>query len=265
MPHGPTAGAKMGDSLERALFGAAGPVFAMLVALCGAVLAMRRIGGGFAPPGGTGVAAVTLLGGLLVLAVDAACRTAGLPTAWRTAARAGYALSWAAMGLPPVLRSPADVILFLTAAGIAGGIIAAPVVRGRSGRWLADLRRAAQPAAHDGRAAPAWPSATPIPAAMPVNPLQRFERYELDGIDCLRGTLTLTVPQGARSAHGHVGFCPTFRLVPQIDVTTAYDGVEALVTAAEVVPWGARIECRLDEPAEESVAIPVDVVARSPS
>jgi hypothetical protein len=34
--------------------------------------------------------------------------------------------------------------------------------------------------------------------------------------------------------------------------------------AAEVLPWGARIECRLDEPADETILIPVDVYARAP-
>ena len=48
-----------------------------------------------------------------------------------------------------------------------------------------------------------------------------------------------------------------------VDVATGYDGVEATVTAAEVLPWGVRIEVRLDEPAEETLDIPVDVVART--
>jgi hypothetical protein len=108
------------------------------------------------------------------------------------------------------------------------------------------------------------PPSTARPVASAGHLLQRFERHELDGTDCLRGTLTLMVPQGARAVHGHVGFCPSFRHVPAVEATTAYDGVEAVITAAEVVPWGVRIECRLDEPAEEPVEIPVDVVARSP-
>jgi len=34
-----------------------------------------------------------------------------------------------------------------------------------------------------------------------------------------------------------------------------------VVTAAEVLPWGVRIECRLSEPAEEPLEIPVDLLA----
>lgn len=255
----------MGDSLERALLLAAGPLLAMLVALCGALLVMRRIGGGFAPAGGAGVLAVVVCGGLLVLAVDVAARLAGLPAAWGAAARMGYFLAWAAVGMPPAVGSPADVLLALMATGVAGRIIAEPIVRGRAGTWLADLGRRTR------RLPPGWqasrrrvPPATAVAAPTPGHLVQRFERYELDGSDCLRGTLALTVSQGARSAHGHIGFCPTFRQVPHVEATTAYDGVEAVVTVAEIVPWGVRIECRLDEPAEEAVEIPVDVVARAP-
>lgn len=267
MLHGPTAAAKTGDSLERALLGAAGAVFAALVALCGAVLALRRLGGGFEPAGGAGVVAVAVLGGLLVLAVDAAARLSGLPAAWRAAARAGYALAWAAVGLPPALGSLAATLLFFVATGLVGVIVLEPAVRGRAGTWLAEVRRRSPRPPRKPPDAPQTPPppSAPLPVASPGHLLQRFERYELDGVDCLRGTLTLMVPQGARSAHGHVGFCPSFRQTPHVEVTTDYDGVEAVVTAAEVVPWGVRIECRLDEPADEPVEIPVDVVAQAPA
>jgi hypothetical protein len=264
MPHWPTAAARTGASLERALLGAAGALFATLVVACGTVLVVRRIGGGFGPAGGAGVAAVALLGGLLVLAVDAAGRLAGLPAAWRAAARMGYALAWAAVGLPPAVGSPMETLLFFVATGITIAIIAEPVVRGPAGPWLADLgRRVPRPPRRLRPPRLVMPPSTARPVESPGHVLQRFERYELDGVDCLRGTLTLTVPQGARSAHGHVGFCPSFRHVPTVETTTAYDGVEAVITAAEVVPWGVRIECRLDEPADEPVEIPVDIVARS--
>jgi hypothetical protein len=38
-----------------------------------------------------------------------------------------------------------------------------------------------------------------------------------------------------------------------------------VVSAAEVLPWGVRVECRLAEPAEEPVEIPVDLVAEAPA
>jgi hypothetical protein len=117
------------------------------------------------------------------------------------------------------------------------------------------------------RQTPLSPAGAPTALAAAVCPghlVQRFERYELDGVDSLRGVLTLTVPEGSRTAHGHIGFCPSFRQVPQVEASTPNDGVEAVVTAAEIVPWGVRIECRLDEPTDEPIEIPVEILARAP-
>ena len=109
------------------------------------------------------------------------------------------------------------------------------------------------------------PAIEQVATASPGQILQRFERFLLDGEDCLRGRLSILVPQGARSGHGHVAFCPPFGRMPTVDVNTDYDGVEAVVTAAEIVPWGVRVECRLDDPAEEPFEIPVDLLARAPA
>jgi len=73
----------------------------------------------------------------------------------------------------------------------------------------------------------------------------------------------LSIPAGGKATHAHVGVCPAFAATPLVQVSTEYDGVEAVVTAAEVLPWGVRIECRLSEPAEEPLEIPVDLVAKS--
>jgi hypothetical protein len=32
-----------------------------------------------------------------------------------------------------------------------------------------------------------------------------------------------------------------------------------------VLPWGVRIECRLDDPAQETIEIPVDILATAPA
>ena len=96
--------------------------------------------------------------------------------------------------------------------------------------------------------------------------IQRFERLALpDGGECVCGRLSVVVPAGSRTGYAHVGFCPPLASQPTVDVTSDYDGVEAIVSAAEVLPWGARIACRLDEPAEETVEIPVDILAKSPA
>ena len=117
---------------------------------------------------------------------------------------------------------------------------------------------------------PARPVASPVAPDAPAPPAaviqQRFERYLLtdERMECLRGTLHLAVVAGSRLVTGHVGFCPPFHQLPQVEVGTACEQVEATITAAEVLPWGVRVECRLDEPADETILIPIDVVARAP-
>lgn len=262
-----TNAARTGESLERSFVAALGGLSAVLAAVCGIVLFLRRIGGGFGPLGGGGLVVAAALGGLLVAGCDAAARSTRLAPAWPIVARVGYLLALGALALPPRVAGgglAAAVLAWM----IAAWVVAAPLVGRAAPRWLAGLRaraatvpRVLEP--HDPAPAPA-PATAVDSAPCPGHLLQRFERYELDGFDCLRGTLALAVPQGARSAHGHVGFCPAFRQVPEVRTDTPFDGVEAIVTAAEIVPWGVRIECRLDEPAEEPVEIPVDVFARSP-
>ena len=106
-----------------------------------------------------------------------------------------------------------------------------------------------------------WDTPSPLAGSL----LQRFERMALpEGVECVRGRLCVVVPEGSRSGYAHVGFCPPLAAMPTVDVTTDYDGVEAVVSAAEVLPWGVRVECRLDEPAEETIEIPVDILAKSP-
>jgi hypothetical protein len=114
----------------------------------------------------------------------------------------------------------------------------------------------------DAVAAPENVSAAVVPGILQ----QRFERYVLpeERMECIRGTLHLAVVSGSRLVTGHVGFCPPFHHLPQVEVGTRCEEVEATIVAAEVLPWGARIECRLDEPADETILIPVDVFARAP-
>jgi len=111
---------------------------------------------------------------------------------------------------------------------------------------------------------PSPPCAPTSAAQISGRLVQRLERYQGDhaGSDTLQGTVNLFMAAGARTAHGHIGFCPPFSHIPTVEVTTAYEAVEAVVTAAEILPWGVRVECRLDAPADEAFEIPVDIQAR---
>ena len=92
------------------------------------------------------------------------------------------------------------------------------------------------------------------------------ERYELpDGTEHLRGQLIVNLPTGTRLATGHVGFCPSFQSIPTVEVTTEYDALEVSVTAAEILPWGVRIECRVEEPIDEQTSVPVSIIVNKPS
>ena len=92
------------------------------------------------------------------------------------------------------------------------------------------------------------------------------ERYELpDGTEHLRGQLIVNLPTGTRLATGHVGFCPSFPFIPTVEVTTEFDALEVSVTAAEILPWGVRIECRVEEPIDEQTSVPVSISVNKPS
>ena len=258
-----------------------------LALACGAVLLLRRLGGAFAaPPGPVAVLAICGAGMLLVAVGDmsvrsTASRATGPAMAWLPAVltRLGLLMGVAAVGLPP--RSTSSVDTFITIAAVVVSLVTA--VRGPVADLVGTWRERRRPAAAGrGAATTIAAAASPTgewaaevmatsPESMPeagLSPglsvgslLQRFERLALpEGAECVRGRLSVTVPKGTRSGYGHVGFCPPLASQPTVDVTSDYDGVEAIVSAAEVLPWGVRIECRLDEPAEETIEIPVDIL-----
>jgi hypothetical protein len=276
------------------------PLIAMLAGAMavgsGAVLALRRFAGAIAaPPGPEAVLAVCGTGLLLVAAGDMAtrsttARTAGPAMSWLPAVltRLGLLMAVAAVCLPLRMTSTVDALTTIAAFIVSLVAVGLGPVADRVRGGLALGRRAA---AHRRPLVPTasvpttiTPPSVAVPMAVPPQPmpqpafqegatatpagslLQRFERIVLPGgAECVRGRLCVAVPKGARSGYGHVGFCPPLASQPTVDVTTDYDGVEAVVSAAEVLPWGVRIECRLDEPAEETIEIPVDILATAPA
>ena len=228
----------------------------------GLLLAWRRASGAIeSPPTPAALLAVAAAGIAAVAACDAA-RWLGADRAWALTARCGLAMGVAALALPgpwPIAGRWLPVTIAVVAA-------VTTIFRPR--------RPAAWRPAHAPRRVP--PLRGPAPAPPPAAPAterpstavvrQRLERFEESpGIERVRARIVVAVPVGAKAAQGHVGFCPAFGETPAVEVTTEYDGVEATVTAAEVLPWGVRVECRLAEPAEEPFDIPVDVLARGPA
>jgi hypothetical protein len=257
----------------------------VMASICGGVLLVRRLSGSIqSTPGPEAVLAACGAGLLLVAVSDLMSRPAaareGATGPWLppVLARLGLLLAVAAVSLPLRFTSTIDSLIALAALGIA--VVAA--IRGPAADVISSWLTHGQLSMRHGRAAlapaiesPSRPlSIAPPPlltahepdltAALAGSLLQRYERVALpDGTECVRGRLCLVVPQGARTGSAHFGFCPPLPAVPTVNVTTDYDGVEAVVSAAEVLPWGVRIECRLDEPAEEPIEIPVDILAKT--
>lgn len=238
----------------------AGLTAATAAAACGGVIVARRLAGAIDPAGPALLIVATAAGAALVFAADAA-RRAGAPLGGAIAARVGLVLAVAGLVAPPRTSGPGGWIT-ITAAAVAVAVVvcrmprvSAPVARpatpGRTGSG-SPRRHRGGPSRDRGR----------IREHDAGHLRQRFERRELPaGGERVRGRVVVVVPSGGKAGYGHLGFCPAFATTPVVEVTTAYDGVEATVAAAEVLPWGVRVECRLAEPAEEHLEIPVDLVA----
>ena len=96
--------------------------------------------------------------------------------------------------------------------------------------------------------------------------LQWQERYRTtDGREFLRGQVIVQLAAGTRLATGHVGFCPAFAATPTVEVFTEYDALEVVVEAAEILPWGIRVECRVEDTADEPVGIPIELTVSLPA
>lgn len=110
------------------------------------------------------------------------------------------------------------------------------------------------------------PMAAPWADGRLVQRLERYERTASDGsaAEAAVGRVVARFEEGARTAVVHVGFCPPFNAMPRVTVSTECDGLEVALSAAEVLPWGVRIEGRLEEPAEATVDVEVDLVAVPP-
>lgn len=252
--------------LGRLLADGCAATAAVAVAGCGGVILARRLASGIAERPGAAVLLVAVAAGAaLVAAADVARRwrlsTSQLPP---VVARLGLVLAVAALTVPPRAGGPAGwaaiAAAWLAVAAVVAafpratdftGPLAGPKGLPRGGGRRRTRSVAGAPADVEGR-------------RRTGQLRQRFERREVAaGTDRIRGRIVVVIPAGAKSAAGHLGFCPAFAETPTVRVSTAYDGVEAVVSAAETLPWGVRVECRLAEPAEEPLEIPVDLVAEA--
>lgn len=190
--------------------------------------------------GGIAAAAVVVAAAVLVLRWGSGAIHPG--TSGGSMAVAGSTLilvAAAAVGLRPLRRFSPGRATIDEAAGRPSG------ERQLAGRQLA---------------APAIP---PWPESRLVQRIERYERRNADGsvVESAVGRVVVRFPEGSRSAVAHVGFCPPFAMTPRVSVSNECDGLEVDLAAAEVLPWGVRIDCRLEEPAEELLEVEVELVA----
>lgn len=85
-------------------------------------------------------------------------------------------------------------------------------------------------------------------------------RVTAEGSDVLEAQFQVAFQARQRTAHVHLAFCPPFVAAPQLAIEQAA-GPEARIRAARVLPYAARLEVKLAEPAEEECQVAVDVVA----
>jgi len=271
-----------GDPLP-ALVGAAAAAAAIAVSAGATTLFVRRLAGGFQTlPGPATSWLVTAAGIAVIAAADAVIRWGAVSRWTGVLPRAGLVLGLFTLVAGGDRGAAGGASLAAVALAAIVAVLPPPRARSRS-RPLAWPRprpetapRPPLPLSRSGSGGP-WAEELPAPAAHVIAPeafapllndawvaglRQRLERFETAaGEDRLVGRVIVSLSAGSRSGHAHLGFCPPFAALPAVAATTDYDGVEAIVTAAEVVPWGVRVECRLSEPAEEPLEIPVDVVA----
>ncbi len=104
-----------------------------------------------------------------------------------------------------------------------------------------------------------WPEPRPLSQVAAPTPVstgpdrphrltQEYSRASLgEGQEQIRGVLHLHVPEGARTAIAHVGFCPPFAERPRFEMRLA-SGPPCRLKVGQLLPQGARIEIKLHAP-----------------
>jgi|GEM_PF-581533 len=266
-----TTGACPAGAICAAVRGALRGTLVVLLPLLAGTLMARRMAGAFdARISAWAVLATIGLACLAALAIRWPPRhPGGIPT---KLSRAGQ-LKWLAGWLATLVPSLSLLIL-------AGTLSATRISRpARVGSWLLvfaeellfwgwiygpAIRQRLWPANHRVEEPPATPPAGveslhhPIDDAEPNDELenettddvtQQFvRRVDAQGHESLSGLLRVHFVPGQRIAQAHLGFCPPLHATPTIEFEQV-EGPPARVKLAQVFPYGARFEIKLESPA----------------
>jgi hypothetical protein len=186
-------------------------------------------------------------------------------------------------GLAQVARAPAPIGLFYARGALVSltmAVIAASVsllgtnLAALAGFWIMIVgeelwawrsllhwaRRFAKSVSRIGR-----PSASALNSDDAIEELEAAEpgddilqqltlRSDATGTQELSGWLRLRLATGQRNGNLHVAFCPSFDSLPQVQAE-AVSGPDCRVKAAQVLSHGARLDIKLDKPAEQGESV----------
>jgi hypothetical protein len=101
-----------------------------------------------------------------------------------------------------------------------------------------------------------------VEADLPEAVTQQFTRSTAaDGADEFAGWVRVPFAVGQRSGSMHLAFCPQFARTPVL-VVEQIDGPEARIKTAQVLPYGARLDLKLQSPVDSPEAIVLQFSAR---
>ena len=89
---------------------------------------------------------------------------------------------------------------------------------------------------------------------------QIIRGYDAAGRELAVGSVSLAFPRGCQQAAAHVAFCPPLVGVPQVECRQQ-SGPLVRLKVTQRAAFGARIEARLPQPAQECVDVQVQFVA----
>jgi hypothetical protein len=100
-------------------------------------------------------------------------------------------------------------------------------------------------------------------ADLPLEVTQQLTRSTTaEGADEFAGWVRAPFAAGQRTSSVHLAFCPQFARTPEL-VVEQIDGPEARIKTAQVLPYGARLDLKLQTPAETPETVVLQFSART--
>jgi hypothetical protein len=235
-----------------------------LLALAGLLICIRRVSGALVEP--LPAPLLVGLGGLLALA--AVAFRAAFRAAHRRGSLAALYSNWAAP----------SAVLMLWAAGLSshetssGGLIGlwGLLLAEESWSWGRVRQNSATPKepndmAMRGSVTLSQPARSGVGTTVlgagdeeiEAISQQVVRRRPLDGSEAIEGWVRAEFSPGQRHGAAHIAICPPLDRVPQC-FAEQMDGPAAQIKIAEVLPYGARFEIKLDKPAEQATSVIVE-------